>query len=252
METSIRVGFFLLILILMNIYECLSPWRPPVRSQRWLANYGLVILGAILVRLVIPVSSTLFAKWVASQDAGLFNILDLNPIASLIGGLILLDLAIYGQHWFFHQWTWGWNLHRVHHCDLHLDTSSALRFHPLEILLSMAFKFLLIWILGLSPLTILTFEVILNGGALFNHANIQLPQKLERLARLFIVTPDMHRIHHSQFLKETNSNYGFNLSVWDRLFKTYTDPSNQQQIKIGLEEEKSPLNLWKLLRLPFS
>ena len=252
METYIRVGSFLLILVLINIYECLSPWRAPVRRKRWIPNYSLVILGALLVYLIFPMSSTFFAGWVSSKNNGLFNALNLNPTVSFILGLILLDLAIYSQHWLFHRWPWGWSLHRIHHCDLHLDSSSALRFHPLEILISMAFKFLLIWIFGLSPLTILSFEIILNGCALFNHGNIQLPQKLERLIRPLIVTPDIHRIHHSQALKETNSNYGFNLSVWDRLFKTYIDPSNQKyDIKIGIENEKSSYNLWQLLRQPF-
>ena len=251
MDMYIRLGCFLGVLVVINVYEYFVPWRVPVRGQRWVSNYGLVVLGAIFVRLVFPVSSIVWADWVEVNGQGLFYLLNLNAALSFILGLIILDLAIYAQHWIFHQWTWAWNLHRVHHCDVHLDSSSALRFHPLEIGLSMAFKFLLIWMLGLSSLVVLTFEVILNSCAIFNHGNVKLPRGLERVARFVIVTPDMHRIHHSSTPRETNSNYGFNLSIWDRLFHTYTDPSaKKEEIQIGLKEEKSH-NLWDLLRLPF-
>lgn len=251
MDLYIRVGSFLLILVLINLYELWLPWRKSIRYNRWIPNYGLVLWGTLLVYLVFPMSSTFFAEWVSSKGYGLFNQFDMNLPLSFVLGLILLDLAIYGQHWFFHKWTWGWRLHRIHHCDLHLDASSALRFHPLEILISMAFKFFLIGTLGLSFWTVLTFEVILNGCAIFNHGNIQIPHKLEKWIRFLIVTPDMHRVHHSQVLREMNSNYGFNLSIWDRLFKTYTSLTCQQELKLGLEGEKKPQSLWQLLLMPF-
>ena len=251
-EAYIRLGAFALALATMNIYELCLPWRPHVRGSRWMANYGLIFVGVLLVRGGLPMGSTVFAYWVSAQGYGVFYFLDLHPIIAFILGLFLLDISIYGQHWFLHRWSWSWKFHRVHHCDHHLDASSALRFHPVEIFFSMIFKFVLVGSLGISALTILSFEIILNACAIFQHANIQIPPKVERFIRPLLVTPDMHRLHHSQNMNETNSNYGFSLSIWDRLLHTYTAPSRERgEIEIGLREEKGPHGLWELLRLPF-
>ena len=220
--------------------------------MRWAHNFTLSLISSLLTYAIFPLSTILLAAEVEAHNFGLLNHLSLPQALKFILGLILLDLAIYGQHWLFHHWPLLWRIHRVHHCDPHLDTSTALRFHPLEILLSMGWKLVLIVAIGPSPQAVATFEILLNGNALFHHGNIQLPPKWEDGLGRIIITPAIHALHHSQLKGETNSNYGFFLSLWDRLFGTYTHPTPERQPPIGLAEFLPPLTLSQLLWIPCS
>jgi sterol desaturase/sphingolipid hydroxylase (fatty acid hydroxylase superfamily) len=198
-----------------------------------------------------------FLAAVSAQEMnwGLLNLIDLPYWLSMLLGLVLLDLAIYGQHVVSHHWKWLWSLHKIHHTDLDFDVTTAVRFHPFEILISMVYKVLLIYIIGLEPMVIIVFEVILSGSALFNHSNVYIPVKVDKWLRKLIVTPDMHRIHHSAIQKETDSNYGFALSIWDRLFGNYTDEPKYGQtgMMVGLTQYRysHDVSIKQLLLMPF-
>ncbi len=247
-EAALRTGFFVGIFALMAGWETLAPLRQREgsRSLRWGNNLALVALDSLIVRLIFPVTAVGFAALASAQGWGLTNLLGLPYWPALIVSLLLLDLIIYFQHRLFHAVPLLWRLHRVHHADPDFDVTTALRFHPLEILVSMGIKLAAIAAIGAPPQAVLVFEVVLNGAAMFNHANITLPPKLERMLRRVIVTPDMHRIHHSTRSAEMNRNFGFNLSWWDRLLGSYCPAPQhvQRTMPIGLNHFRNRRDLW--------
>ncbi|WP_445366660.1 sterol desaturase family protein [Methylomonas sp. BW4-1] len=257
MEAMLRFGVFIGILVLMASWELLNPTRylSIPRRQRWSINLGLAALNAGVMRISIGAAAWLAANWAVDQQLGLLNNLPVPDWLNISLSLLLLDLAIYAQHVAAHRWQWFWRLHQVHHSDIDFDTTTAVRFHPLEIMLSMLYKVLLVIALGADPLAVIAFEIILNGCALFNHGNVSLPPLVGRGLRYLLVTPDMHRIHHSARQAETNSNYGFSLSCWDRLFNTYCHQSQQAQTEmtIGLNgfRNTQELGFLQLLAMPF-
>ena len=253
-----RLGFFFSILVIMMLLE----WRTPARKspikggKRWFANFGLVFASSLIARLAIPVGLTAVALYVQKNGIGLFNLIELPSIIVIVLSLILLDILIYWQHRLFHRLPILWRLHRVHHADAHVDTSTGLRFHPLEIILSILIKLIAVIALGVPAIAVLVFEIALNGLALFNHANIRLPAVIEKPARLILMTQILHRIHHSQVVSETNSNYGFSVIWWDKLFGSYKGVAKKtdDQLDIGLIEyptAKQNASLWRLLMMPF-
>ena len=257
MEVILRLSVFFGILLCMLAWEV---WRPKrrlqlQRLQRWTVNLGLALFNLAVMRISVGAAAWQVSIWAAEQPIGVFNVVQLPSWLAIAGSLLLLDLAIYAQHVAAHRWRWFWRLHQVHHTDIDFDTTTAVRFHPLEILLSMAYKVLLVLVLGAPPMAVILFEVILNGCALFNHGNVSLPEWWEKWLRYLLVTPDMHRIHHSALPAETDSNYGFSLSCWDRVFKTYTARAQlpQTEMKIGLNgfRDANELGFLSLLALPF-
>lgn len=258
-EILLRGSAFLGIFLVIAVWEGLRPRRPRVLSRwsRWSANLGLVVINTIALRLVFPLATVGMALSAAELDFGLFNQLQWPLWIEVLIAFVLLDLAIYWQHRLAHMIPVLWRLHRVHHADLDFDCTTGLRFHTLEILLSMLYKWLVILILGPAVLAVLIFEIILNGMALFNHANASLPQRIDRGLRWLVVTPDMHRVHHSSSQQETNSNYGFNLSCWDRCFGSYRDhPAlGHDAMQIGLTEYRERTQVARLpamLLMPFT
>ncbi|AWL13011.1 Delta(7)-sterol 5(6)-desaturase [Saliniradius amylolyticus] len=254
----IRLSVFVSILALMTLWQTLAPARSTsvAPRQRWLSNFGLMVMGALLARLAVPAGLAGLAFNLQQQHWGLFNLTQWPLWLEVIVGLLILDCAIYWQHRLFHVVPFLWRFHRVHHADPHVDVSTGVRFHPLEILLSLLIKMAVVALFGIAPLTILMFEVILNATSLFNHTNVRLPGWLERPLRWLIVTQAMHRIHHSQRPVETNSNYGFNLSVWDRLFGSYTHRARlgDSGVQLGLRQYPKTENntsLKALLLMPF-
>lgn len=253
-----RLGFFFSILVIMMLLE----WRTPARKspikggQRWFANFGLVFASSLIARLAVPVGLTAVALYAQKNGIGLFNLIELPSIVVIVASLLLLDILIYWQHRLFHRVPILWRLHRVHHADAHFDTSTGLRFHPFEIILSILIKLIAVITLGVPAIAVLIFEIALNGLALFNHANIRLPAAIEKPARLILMTQILHRIHHSQVVSETNSNYGFSVIWWDKLFGSYKDVAKKtdNQLDIGLIEyptAKRNASLWRLLVMPF-
>lgn len=239
-ETWFRLGSFLTILIVMNLWEWIGPQRSwhARRPPRLASNYLLAILNTVVLRVIAPFSAVAAATWCQDEQFGLFHWLSFSQLTNILLTIVILDLAIYGQHVAFHKLPMFWRIHRVHHADLDLDVSSGLRFHTIEIVLSMAIKIGIVVLLGAAVWGVMLFEVILNGCAMFNHSNVKMPTRLDRLLRQVIVTPDMHRVHHSVHRDETNSNYGFNLSLWDRIFRTYLDQprDGHDLMEIGLPE----------------
>ncbi|HJS36724.1 MAG TPA: sterol desaturase family protein [Burkholderiales bacterium] len=222
-EPTVRLTAFAVVLALMAIWEVLAPRRsrPLARRRRWPANLGLVVLNSILVRLLFPAAAVGVALTAETQGWGLLHRYDVPAWIALVAGVVALDLAIYLQHVMFHAVPALWRLHRMHHADLDIDVTTGARFHPVEIVLSMLIKFAVIAALGVPPVAVLLFEVLLNATSMFNHANVRIPRALEPALRWLVVTPDMHCVHHSIERDETNSNFGFNLPIWDRLFGTY-------------------------------
>ena len=222
-EPAIRLAVFAVVLAAMALWEVAAPRRRTEipRLFRWSNNLALVALDALVVRLVFPMAAVGLASLMQVRGAGLLNIWVLPAPLAFGLALLVLDFAIYLQHVLFHAVPALWRLHRMHHADTEFDTTTGVRFHPAEIVLSMALKLAVVAALGPPALAVLVFEVLLNATALFNHANVRLPQGVDRLLRLVVVTPDMHRVHHSVHPDETNSNYGFNLPWWDRLLGTY-------------------------------
>jgi len=252
-ETLIRLGIALSIFALMASWEILSPRRKQAadRKHRWTVNLGLAAFNMLLVRVTVGGLVYLSAVNASAQGIGLLNLFVVPNWLTILLSLLFLDFAIYCQHIIAHRWSLLWRLHQVHHTDLAFDASTAVRFHPLEILVSLLYKTLCVYIIGVNPMAVLIFEIVLNGAATFNHANINLP--LDKIIRLIVVTPDMHRIHHSTNPIEFNSNYGFCLSCWDRLFNTYTAEAKQPQdsMDIGLKPYRQALSFTALLWLPF-
>ena len=257
-EISIRLGFFFGTFILIALWEIVAPKRALTVSKavRWLNNLGIVVLNTIILRLLFPAAAVGVAAFAASQGWGLLNYYELPFIVSIVLSVIAMDLIIYLQHVLVHAVPSLWRLHRVHHADLDYDVTTGARFHPIEIILSMLIKFATIVVLGPPVVAVVIFEVILNAMAMFNHGNINLPKGLDRVLRWLLVTPDMHRVHHSVEDNEANSNYGFNLSIWDRLFGTYIDQprAGHQGMTIGIHKYRDPKQVDQLpgmLLLPF-
>ena len=256
-EAAIRLSVFLGLLVLFAIAEELFPRRARLfsRGRRWSTNLLISVLNTFVLRLLGPVTAVGVAIWAGKNGWGVLNISELPVWLSFILGFLLLDFAIYLQHWATHKIPLLWRLHKVHHADRDIDVTTAVRFHPIEIALSMIYKCAWVLLIGPAAITVMVFEIILNGTALFNHANLKLPVKLDRWMRLFIVTPDMHRVHHSVRPSETHSNFGFSLSLWDRLFRTYTAQPQQGHLdmQIGLPQYQTslPEHLAWSLTLPF-
>ncbi len=247
-EPTIRLAAFIGVLAAMALWEVAAPRRRQEipRVIRWSNNLALVVLDTIILRLAFPILAVGLAVLAEEQGWGLFNIIEAPFWVAVIVSMLLLDFAIYLQHVMFHAVPGLWRLHRVHHADLEFDATTGLRFHPLEILISMGVKLIAVLALGPPALAVLLFEVILNATALFNHSNINLPRPVDRVLRLFVVTPDMHRVHHSSDPRETNSNYGFNLPWWDRLLGTYiAQPARGHEgMEIGIEQFRTSRDLW--------
>lgn len=244
-EAIIRLAAFGGVLLALALAERLAPRRQPSvgRVRRWPSNLGIVVLDTLILRLLFPTAAVGVALAADANGWGLLH--GLSPWLTVPVAVLLLDLAIYGQHVLFHLVPPLWRLHRMHHADPDLDVTTGLRFHPLEIVLSMLIKFAVVLVLGAPALAVLIFEVLLNATSMFNHANLRLPLALDRRLRLFMVTPDMHRVHHSVVPAETNSNYGFNLPWWDRLFGTYRaqPAAGHLGMTIGLSQFRDPREL---------
>lgn len=255
MEVGIRIGIFLSVFVTMLTCEMVWPRRDLVfsRKERWLTNLGLTLLNAVLSRATLGAMTIAAAGFAASQGIGLLSWLVLPRWAAVVLGLLALDFAIYLQHVMFHAVPVLWRLHQVHHADLGFDATTGLRFHPIEILLSLSFKLAIVVLLGVLPWVVVGFEILLNAASIFNHSNVAIPERVDRWLRWLLVTPDMHRIHHSARIVETDSNFGFSVSCWDRLCGTYrADPAlGQHELEIGLSDYRQPLNLGHALLLPF-
>ncbi len=257
-DMLIRLGSFLGAFALIAVWELLAPRRPQAvgRVQRWPGNLGLVALNTVLLRLVFPVTAVGLAVAVESQGAGLLRALAMPGWLAVPLAFVLLDLAIYLQHVLFHSVPVLWRLHRMHHADVEFDVTNGLRFHPLEMVVSMAIKLAVIAAMGAPPEAVLAFEVVLNAAAMFNHGNIALPTRLDCMLRWFIVTPDMHRVHHSSAPEETHSNFGFNLPWWDRWFGIYVAQPRQghagMEIGLAMFRERRWLRLDRLLVQPWA
>lgn len=256
-ELVIRLSAFVGVFLIIAFWETKHPRRPLKlnKNKRWLNNLGLVALNTVILRLIFPAAAVGMATLATKNGWGILNYYSPGLGISLLISIIALDLIIYFQHVLFHAIPLLWRFHKVHHADLDYDLTTGLRFHPVEILLSMLIKFLAIIILGPSVIAVIVFEVLLNATAVFNHGNIHLPKRLDSALRLLIVTPDMHRVHHSTIKKETNSNYGFNLSCWDKFFGTYrAQPKfGHEGMTIGLNQFRDPKKqtLPHLLLMPF-
>ncbi len=242
-EVQIRLGFFLGVFTLMALWELISPCRTPITSKiiRWGNNLGLVFLNSLVLRLLFPAAAVGVAAFAESQNWGLFNYFDVNLLLATVASVIIMDAVIYLQHVMVHAVPLLWRLHRVHHADLDYDVTTGARFHPLEIILSMLIKFATILLLGPPVVAVVIFEVLLNATAMFNHGNVKLPSAVDRILRWLVVTPDMHRVHHSVEDDEANSNFGFNLPWWDRLFGTYRDQprAGHKGMTIGIHKYRN-------------
>lgn len=258
-ELALRLGFFVGVLGAMALWERLAPRRALTVSKavRWANNLGIVVLNSLVVRLLLPAGAVGVAVLVTDRGWGLLNELALSPALAVVLSVIALDLVIYLQHVMFHSVPILWRLHRVHHADLDFDVTTGLRFHPIEILLSLFIKFAAILLLGPPVVAVLAFEVILNATAMFNHGNVRMPRGVDRVLRWFVVTPDMHRVHHSVLDREANSNFGFNVPWWDRLFGTYLGQPSQghEGMTLGIRRYRSTRQVaWLpgMLALPFA
>ncbi len=259
-EALIRLGMFLGLFALFALIETLAPRRERVQSRkpRWTTNLAITVLNTLTLRIMafaLPVMAVGAAVDAGANGWGLFNKVDLPNWLEIFASVLILDFAIWAQHLVTHKVPILWRLHRVHHADRDMDVTTAVRFHPVEIALSMLLKIGLVYALGPAAIAVILFEIILNGTAMFNHANIRLPLPLDRLLRLVLVTPDMHRVHHSVHRHEHDSNYGFSLSIWDRLMRTYVaqPAEGHQEMTVGLRwQDDRPSQLGWSLRLPFA
>ena len=257
-EAVLRLTLTVLVFAALALCEWLGPRRSlgKSRAKRWPGNLLIAISNSVLVRFLLPwFVPVLVAQQAAMAGQGLFNSIGLPSWLELVISLLLLDLLIYWQHRLFHRIPLLWRLHRMHHTDTAVDVTTALRFHPLEIALSLLIKAVAVWLLGAPVIAVLMFEVMLNGFAMFNHANLRLPLWLDARLRKVVVTPDMHRVHHSQLMAEHNSNFGFNLSCWDRWFGSYIaqPKAGHQQMLLGLSEtnrQQTGSVMW-MLKQPF-
>jgi sterol desaturase/sphingolipid hydroxylase (fatty acid hydroxylase superfamily) len=256
-ELAIRTSFFAVVFAAMALWEIGAPRRALVagRNLRWPNNLGILLIGVICVRVLIPTAAVGAALFAAGRGWGLFHLAGLRLSVAALLGFLVLDLVIYAQHVVFHKVPLLWRLHRMHHADLDIDVTTGGRFHPFEILISMLIKIATVIAFGIPVVAVVLFELVLNATSLFNHANVSMPSALDRILRLLVVTPDMHRVHHSILRHETDSNFGFNLPWWDRLFGTYraAPEAGHDRITIGLPifRDPSELRLDRLLTQPF-
>jgi len=256
-EPLIRLGTFAGVFVAMAIWELFTPRRPQAigRNWRWPNNLGVVAVDVLLVRILLPITAVGLALFAEARGIGLFNMIAPPMWVSIPASVILLDLAIYLQHVLFHAVPALWRLHRMHHADLEFDVTTGLRFHPVEILLSTGIKLAVVAALGTPAAAVLIFEVLLNATSMFNHSNVRIAPQIDRILRWFVVTPDMHRVHHSILRRETNSNFGFNLTWWDRLLGTYRaqPAAGHDAMTIGIEQFRDPreLGLDRMLLQPF-
>lgn len=256
-EPTIRLGVFFGVLLTMALWEALAPRRERrlSRLQRWPSNLGIVVFNTMLLRLIVPVAAVGTALLSAERGWGVLNYVALPAWVEVAATVVFLDFVIYGQHVMFHKVPMLWRLHRMHHTDVELDVTSGARFHPIEILASMVIKLAVVAALGAPALGVLIFEVLLNATAMFNHSNVRISKAIDRVVRLVIVTPDMHRIHHSVVPLETHSNFGFNMPWWDRLCGTYRDQpeAGHDGMTIGLDEFRAAREqmLDRMLTQPF-
>lgn len=257
-EFLIRIVFFLIIFSFVAFAEIFRPKRnlSISKPKRWINNILFFLCGTVMLRLIFPIFPVGVALFCAKKGWGFFNYFHFPFPIALVIGVILLDFVIYLQHVAFHLTPVFWRMHKVHHIDQDIDVTTGLRFHPLEFMVSMIIKLTAVAVIGAPVLSVLIFEISLNGTTMFNHGNLNIPQAVDRLIRLLIVTPDMHRVHHSVIIKETNSNYGFNFPWWDRIFGTYRaqPEAGHQQMKIGLNgyNELKYLQLLPMLITPFT
>ena len=258
-DTILRLTFFLSILIILIMAEILLPKKKRIhnRKDRWITN-GLITLintaSVNIVHIAIPLIAIVAAIDVSNGKMGLFNIINFPIWIEIILTVIILDFIIWGQHLLSHKIPFVWRFHRMHHTDRDLDVTTAVRFHPFEIIFSMFIKITSIYILGASAIAVIIFEIMLNGMAMFNHANLRIPFRIENILRKFIVTPDLHRIHHSIYIDEHNKNFGFSLSIWDKIFKCYLDQprDGHKDMKLGLKwQNDKPTKLGWSLWVPF-
>src|SRR3990172_9383193 len=256
-EPYIRLAAFGGVFIVMAAWEFVVPRRKQAigRGWRWPNNLGVVAVNTLLVRILFPTTAVGLALLAEARGFGLFNVISVSAWVGVLVSVVILDFAIYLQHVLFHAVPALWRLHRMHHADLEFDVTTGLRFHPIEILLSMIIKFTVVAALGAPALAVLIFEVLLNATSMFNHGNVRIPTGLDRVLRWIVVTPDMHRVHHSILSRETNSNFGFNLPWWDRLFGTYRaqPKAGHEAMTIGIEQFREPreLGLDRMLLQPF-
>ena len=257
-EMVIRIGFFFGIFAVMAVWEVVAPRRALTisRAVRWANNLGLVFMNSIILRLIFPAAAVGMAAFTGEQGWGIFNYYDVSPVVAVVASVVAMDFVIYLQHVMVHAVPILWRLHRVHHADIDFDVTTGARFHTIEILLSMLIKFATIIVLGPPVVAVVIFEVVLNATAMFNHSNVRLPPGLDRVLRWFVVTPDMHRVHHSVEDDEANSNFGFNLPWWDRMHGTYRDQprAGHENMQIGIHTYRNPrLVSWLhgMLLLPF-
>jgi len=257
-EPAIRLAFFFGIFAIMAICELVAPRRVLTvsKTMRWTNNLLLVFLNSFVLRALFPTAAVGMAAFAIKNGWGILNYFHLPFLSSFVLSVIAMDFVIYLQHVLVHAVPALWRFHRVHHADLDYDLTTGARFHTIEIILSMLIKFATIIVLGPPVVAVVVFEVILNGMAMFNHANVKLPSRLDSILRLFVVTPDMHRVHHSTEDNEANSNYGFNLSIWDRLFGTYIAQPREghENMTIGIHYYRDPKQVDRLpgmLMLPF-
>jgi sterol desaturase/sphingolipid hydroxylase (fatty acid hydroxylase superfamily) len=257
-EALIRLSFFFGTLVVMSVMEVLTPRRKLTTSKsvRWFSNLGIVLISTVTLRLIFPLLAIDLSLIAQEKQWGLLNNYNMPGWLEVITGVLILDLIIYLQHLMVHTVPALWKFHMMHHADLDFDLTTGLRFHPVEIYLSMGIKMAAVAAFGPSPLAVLIFEIALNATAMFNHGNVRLPQGLDSVLRFFIVTPDMHRVHHSVIIRETNSNFGFNFPWWDRLFGTYRaqPAAGHEGMTIGLSQFRDPkrLTLLWMLALPFT
>jgi len=256
-ELMIRLGIFISMFVVVATWEVVAPRRRRVASlgTRWPSNLGVAALNTLLARVVAPAGVVGLALVADALGWGMMNQVSLPFWLAVALSVLMLDLAIYLQHVLFHAVPVLWRLHRMHHADLDFDVTTGVRFHPIEILLSLGIKLCVVAALGLPAVAALIFEVLLNATALFNHGNVRLPHQVDRFLRLIVVTPDMHRVHHSVLPEETNSNFGFNFPWWDRLLGTYrAQPvSGHDAMTIGIDQfrESRELRLDRMLVQPF-
>ncbi|MEA3274103.1 MAG: sterol desaturase family protein [Pseudomonadota bacterium] len=257
-EPSVRLGFFFGVFGLVALWEVLAPRRrlSVPKATRWGHNIGLVFLNTLLLRLLFPAAAVGMAAFAVERGWGIFNYVEVPFWVAVVGSVVAMDFVIYLQHVMVHAVPALWRLHRVHHADLDYDVTTGARFHPLEIILSMLIKFATIAVLGPPVVAVVIFEVVLNATAMFNHGNVRLPASLDRWLRLIVVTPDMHRVHHSVEDDEANSNFGFSLPWWDRLFGTYRNQprGGHEGMSIGIHVYRDPKQVDRLpgmLALPF-
>ena len=258
MESLLRFGIFLTVLALMLSWEKLRPFRryPQPKSERFLINLGLTFANFLVLRVFAGGGAVLAADYAKRQEIGLLNHLEFAHPVEAAAAMLILDFAIYLQHRLMHKIPFLWRFHKVHHCDPGFDTTTAVRFHPLEILFSMYYKMALILLLGASLEAVLLFEIILNACALFNHGNVRIPEPWDARIRVFLITPDMHRIHHSTSISESNSNFGFSVPWWDWLGHSYLRQAELAQVAmhIGILDPLPPEGpgFFDLIRLPFA